>query len=225
MLYYHQIPVHWEMWRLRKGVSSSTCLQKIYIQHALHPYLSFVSRLCYHSLCVRVCLSVCVYVCMEAVCVCVCPTCLWNKNVLVCPQTDIWPCPIGHRGLQTSSLCLFTLAHSAPLPLANDPGGHIHSVRQEAHPGYFLCIKHLNSEKKHNPNIHRFLVFHRFKAEKTNHGDFAEDGADVNLIFFYCFSAAFENDSASAEDGGRGLNPADTSSFWDSSLMVPEQLD
>lgn len=114
---------------------------------------------------VRACLSVFMYVWK----LCVCVTCLWNKNVLVCPQTDIWPCPIGHRGLQTSSLCLFTLAHSAPLPLANDPGGHIHSFRQEAHPGYFPCIQHFNSEKKNTKalikfNMHCLLVFHCFKS-------------------------------------------------------------
>lgn len=49
---YHRAPLHWGLWLLRKGVPSPSCLEKIHIEHALHPHLSFVSHLCY--LCARV---------------------------------------------------------------------------------------------------------------------------------------------------------------------------
>lgn len=75
-LHYRWIPVHYtleikcdrlgKLCRRGKDVSFSTYLQKIYIQHTLHPYLSFVSHLCYHPLCVYGCTlgSMCVHTCV-----------------------------------------------------------------------------------------------------------------------------------------------------------------
>ena len=84
------------------------------------------------------------YVCVAGVCL----TCWWNKNVLVCPQTDIWLCPIGHRGLQTLSLPLHTGPQcSTPPWLMTQWDTLIPSNRPPiwAHPWYFLYVKHLNT--------------------------------------------------------------------------------
>lgn len=81
------------------------------------------------ELCVRVCLCVFMHVCV-AMCVCVCVSLVCGTKMSQCVPRQTFGCvPLAIEDYKPS-LCLFTLVHSASLPLANDPVRHIHSFKQ-----------------------------------------------------------------------------------------------
>lgn len=83
----------------------------------------------------ELCVPVCVYVCM---CVCVCVSLVCGTKMSQCVPRQTFGCVTLAIEDYKPSLCLLTLAHSAPVPLANDPVRHIHSFKQTSDLGSSL---------------------------------------------------------------------------------------